>query len=219
MKHLPFLLLIFLCSDLTAQKKATKYPLQVGMGLSGIAYTGDLNNNTQLQRVNPGGNLSLQVASQRLLDVQFNAGFGQFTEQVDDAGGILEPANSFVETNFFYGDLRVKLRFFAKKQIQPYLSAGAGLIVFSPRDVNGKFLERNENTRNEGERYNTAIPQLPIVGGFQLKVNKTIMTSVDYTYRFTPTDYLDNIGQLGSKKGFDVLHAIQISVYFTLFQE
>jgi hypothetical protein len=219
MKKLFWLILFCLCSQLFAQEPKPKYPLQVGFGLTGIAYVGDLTNTTtQFQRINPGGNLSLQLVTPRILDLQVNAGFGKFSEQVDDGGGVVEPANSFVETSFFYGDLRVKLRFRHRKQIQPYLSTGAGLLVFSPRDVNGKFLTRNTSTRNENEKYNTAVPQLPVVAGCQMILNETLMLSMDYTYRFTPTDYLDNIGQLGPRKGFDVLHAIQISLYFTLNQ-
>ncbi|MCB0837638.1 MAG: outer membrane beta-barrel protein [Bacteroidetes bacterium] len=219
MKKLFWLTVFCLCSNVFAQNNTQKYPLQVGFGLSGVAYVGDLTNSTtRFQRVNPGANLSLQLATPRLLDLQVNGGFGKFSEQVDDGGGVLEPANSFVETQFFYGDLRLKLRFLKEKNIQPYLSAGAGIIVFAPRDVNGKHLTRNQSTRNEEEKYNTAIPQLPVVVGWQMILNQTLMVSMDYTYRFTPTDYLDNIGQLGPRKGFDVLHALQISLYFTLNQ-
>ena len=52
------------------------------------------------------------------------------------------------------------------------------------------------------EKYNTAVPQLPVTAGAKYKINDIMDVSIDYTYRFTPTDFLDNIAQLGEKTGF-----------------
>ncbi|MDX2248587.1 MAG: outer membrane beta-barrel protein [Bacteroidia bacterium] len=217
MKTTLLLSFALLCSfSLTAQSKSAKNPLQVGLGLTGIAYIGDLSSRvTQFQRVHPGGNLSLQTETSRPLGLQVNGGFGKFVEQIESQTGT--PANTFVETRFFYGDLRLRYRFWVNKKFRPYLAAGAGVLVFSPRDEDGKFLIRDGSTRNDAEeKYNTAVPQLPVTGGVFMKINAISGLSIDYTYRFTPTDYLDNISQLGQKKGFDVLHALQVSFYFTM---
>ena len=47
----------------------------------------------------------------------------------------------FVETSFFYGDLRVKYRFMKRKMFQPYASVGAGFMIFSPKDEQGKIFK------------------------------------------------------------------------------
>ncbi|MEZ4772141.1 MAG: outer membrane beta-barrel protein [Bacteroidia bacterium] len=217
MKNIPLLFLVLLCSFYaSAQRKSPANPLQIGFGLSGIAYVGDLSSTaTQFQRVHPGGNLSLQRASTNALDLQANGGFGNFVEQTESSTST--QINTFVDTRFVYGDLRIRYRFMVHKKFQPYLSAGAGVLVFSPRDQEGKFLIRNKGTRKDSEeKYNTAVPQLPVVGGIYMKINQIAGLSFDYTYRFTPTDYLDNISQLGKRRGFDALHALQLSVYFIM---
>ena len=82
MRNILILFLTLLWFRLSAQQ--TKPPLQIGLGLTGIAYIGDLSNqSTQFQRIHPGGNLSLQAASMKHVSVQFNAGFGKFIEQAD----------------------------------------------------------------------------------------------------------------------------------------
>ncbi|MEZ4825897.1 MAG: outer membrane beta-barrel protein [Bacteroidia bacterium] len=215
-----YILILFLLIPgsicLFAQPKTPGKPIQIGLGLTGIAYTGDLSStSTQFQRVHPGGNFSLQRAGASLFDLQFNTGFGRFTEQTEAQTNT--QANTFVETQFVYGDLRIRFRPLAGKKIHPYISAGAGVLVFSPRDQYGKFLIRNGGTRTDTEeKYNTAVPQLPLSGGVHMKINDLAAVSLDYTYRFTPTDYLDNISQLGKRRGFDALHALQLSVYFIL---
>lgn len=217
MKNILILSFVLLCSlNVSAQQKSPGSPLQIGLGLSGIAYVGDLSSTaTQFQRVHPGGNISLQRVSSRPLDLQVNGGFGNFVEQTESSAS--SQINTFVDTRFVYGDLRIRYRLLLRKKVQPYLSAGAGVLVFSPRDQEGKFLIRNSGTRKDSEeKYNTAVPQLPVSGGIYMKINHIAGISFDYTYRFTPTDYLDNISQLGKRRGFDALHALQLSVYFIM---
>lgn len=193
---------------------------QFGLGLTGFNYIGDFTNDvTALYRIHPGGNLSLQTTGSAALQLQANVGFGAFEEQLDrrsDAFSLDATANKFVETSFYYADLRLKFRFLRQKRLQPYVSLGAGILVFSPRDESGKLLREQPETRAAHETYNTSIPQLPGVIGLKAQITPLVAASIDYTYRVTPTDYLDNVGQWGSRQGHDALQALQLSVYFTL---
>lgn len=194
--------------------------LQIGAGLSATAYAGDFSDETtRFQRIYPGANLSIQMENLKSIQLQMNVGFGKFADQYDVPVPNPTPDIDeirFIETSFFYGDLRLKYRFLKESRIQPFLSAGAGVLVFSPKDQDGKPLEDAAGTRPEGENYNTIIPQIPGSAGVQLRINPTVLLSLSYTYRFTPTDYLDNVGQLGRKSGFDAIHTAQLSVLFLL---
>jgi LysM repeat protein len=220
----PYLVLLLLGCCLQVAWAQNPYydnrPLKVGLGMSGIMYYGDLSDDgTLFHRIYPGANLSIQSEGKRNLRMQLNAGFGRFAEQYDfDKPSLPEgvfPVN-FVETSFFYGDLRLKYRLLKKRRVQPYLSAGAGFMIFSPQDENGKFLSEALRTRPEGETYNTAVPQMPLSAGVQARISPILWLGLEYTYRYTPTDYLDNVGQLGRRPGNDQLHNLLVTLYFNL---
>lgn len=217
---------LLLCSLAAATALSGQSPfrqntsLRVGLGLVHNAYYGDLSDpNDPFPRVYPGVNFSLQPYGSNPFHLQLNAGFGKVAAQRDmndipHVPGIVRV--NFVETSFFYSDLRLKYRFFHKKYVQPYVSAGAGFFIFSPKDRNGKFLSEAIRTRPEGENYNTSIPQLPLSAGVQARITRLVWAGIDYTYRIVPTDYIDNIGALGSRAGNDRLHALQMTLYFNM---
>lgn len=180
---------------------------RIGFTLNGYAYLGDLNEpGLGIVRVSSGGEISIESVKPRPLGVSFHGGFGQFTEQWDNPDG--EPGTRFVQTPFLHGDFRVHARAFPEKAFQPYASVGAGLLSFTPKDVDGNPLE-------EGD-YNTIIPQFPASAGLHWQVNQMIGFDLSYTWRFTPTDFLDNIGSEGVRSGFDALHAANLGITFDL---
>lgn len=194
--------------------------VKVGFGLDGISYVGDLSDpNQKIHRIYPGANLSIQLEGPKRLKLQLNGGFGKFSEQYDDVRPSNTPGvkvNTFVETSFFYGDLRLKYRFPISKHFHPFLTAGAGVLSFTPRDQEGRFLNDALFTREPDEDYSTIVPQIPFGGGVQARINPAVSISLEYLFRFTPTDYLDNIGRLGTREGDDFLHGMQLSMYITL---
>lgn len=180
---------------------------RIGFSLNGFAYLGDLNEpGVGIVRVSAGGEISIEAVKPRPLGVSFHGGFGQFTEQWDNPDG--QPGTRFVQTPFLHGDFRVHARAFQSKAFQPYVSVGAGILSFTPKDVDGFPLE-------EGN-YNTMIPQLPGSAGMRWQVNPMIGFDLSYSWRFTPTDFLDNIGSEGSRSGFDALHALNLGISFDL---
>ncbi|MEL7531079.1 MAG: LysM peptidoglycan-binding domain-containing protein [Bacteroidota bacterium] len=195
-------------------------PIRIGVGMMGISYAGDLTvDDGSFQRFSPGGHLAVQFAGAKKLRPALIAGYGGFREQIDVFPGLIPPGiepNTFVETNFFFADFRLQYYFFQKSRLSPYLAAGVGMLSFSPQDQDGNFLGENIFTRQEGESYNTTIASFPITLGFNLDVNEVISLSLGYTHRFTPSDYLDNIGQLGTKDGNDIIQHFQMGVHFTL---
>lgn len=213
--------LIITCSILCLQAQTElRWPAQAGFSFSGISYTGDYSEGaSSLSRVYPGANFSIQSSNPRPLKLQLNAGFGKFAEQYDTDSPNIPPGveiPTFIETSFIYGDLRLRYHFFNNKNFQPYLSAGAGIMFFSPKDQDGKRLVRRTSTRLEGEDFNDIIPELPLSAGFYFHMTQQVWMDISYTYRYTPTDYLDNLGLAGENNGFDVLHSINLGLHITL---
>lgn len=194
--------------------------VKVGFGLDGISYIGDLSDPDQvIHRIYPGANLSIQLEGPKRLKIQLNGGFGKFSEQYDGVKPNASPGvivNTFVETSFYYGDIRLKYRFPISKHFHPFLTAGAGVLSFTPRDQEGRFLNDALFTREPDENYSTIVPQIPVGAGIQARINPAVSISLEYLFRYTPTDYLDNIGRLGTRPGHDYLHGLQLSMYITL---
>jgi LysM repeat protein len=211
----------WLCGQDDLQDPPDSSPLKIGLGMMGISYVGDLTvEEGSFFRYYPGGSLSLQFESKSGLKPMLMAGYGGFSEQVDVFPSTppigVEP-NTFVETSVFFTDLRLQYFLRKRKSFQPYLSAGVGLLFFSPEDQDGNYLGENVFTRLEEEfEYNTTVASFPLTAGFLVRLNEIISLSADYTHRLTPTDYLDNIGLLGTKEGNDALRHLQVSVHFTL---
>jgi hypothetical protein len=120
--------------------------------------------------------------------------------------------NQFVETRFFSADIRLVGYILRQGPVRPYVSAGVGLMFFSPYDEDGNFLGENIFTRLPEEGYGPSSAVFPVGGGVALKVNQVLWLNLGYHYRFTPTDYLDNIGLLGNGPGTDGLHALVLSL-------
>ena len=213
--------LIFTCFIICLQAQTElRWPAQAGFSFSGISYTGDYSDGASaLSRVYPGANFSIQSSNPRPLKLQLNAGFGKFAEQYDTDSPNIPPGveiPTFIETSFIYGDLRLRYHFFNNKNFQPYLSAGAGIMFFSPKDQDGKRLVRRTSTRLEGEDFNDIIPELPLSAGFYFHLTRQVWMDISYTYRYTPTDYLDNVGLAGENNGFDALHSLNLGLHITL---
>ena len=200
---------------------AGQKPLRVGLGLLGATYVGDLNTNGEaLYRFYPGMGFSLQFVSPRRISPQLNTGFGKFVAQNRD----LEPVgtvvpNTYVETPFFYVDFRLKARFLRERMVSPYLSAGIGLLGYTPKGTDGKNLLDNLSTREDGETYGSITAGFPLSLGTELRMSPFVALGLEYTYRLTGSDYLDNIGLIGLRDGKDKLQSLMLSFYFTFDPE
>lgn len=96
------------------------------------------------------------------------------------------------------GTIRIALfksgaRFYLRRAVNPYVYGGVGLLWFQPRaEYNGK----NYNLRSmetEGVRYSPFILNFPFGGGVKFKMNAFVDITIDGGYRYTLTDYLDDV--------------------------
>jgi hypothetical protein len=215
-KLLGLVILLGIVTSLVAQP-GPQNPLRLGLGLMGASYVGDLNTSGGAwERFSPGACLSLQFATPKLLSPQLNAGFGSFVAQDRNLVAVdgVQP-NTFVQTPFFFVDLRLKARFLREAAFHPYLSAGVGLLGYTPKDVDGNNLIDNYATRKDGETFGSMTAGLPLSAGAELKMGPILMLGLEYTYRITTSDYLDNIGQVGLRAGKDKLQSLLLTLYVT----
>lgn len=217
MKKLISLTAMLCMMTLLLAQQGPQSPLRLGLGLQGTTYIGDLNSGGgSLERFSPGAALSLQFASQKLLSPQLNAGFGRIVAQDRE----LEPVdgvqpNTFVQTPFFFLDLRLKARFLREAPVHPHISAGVGLLGYSPKDADANNLIDNFATRNDGETYGSMTAAFPLSAGIEVPLHPILLLGLEYTYRPTTSDYLDNVGQVGLRKGKDKLQSLMLTLYVT----
>jgi len=185
-----------------------------------VAYLGDyFERNSRLLRIYPGFNFQLERYGPQPLRVQLNGGYGQFADQYDQPLPTTNQTGlpvTFVQTTFLYGDLRLIWRPWPTASVQPYASLGAGLIFFRPTDRDGRpLIDRNASRPGE-EDYNAIIPQLPVSLGARMAIAPQLSAGVGYTFRFVPSDYLDNLGVAGPRAGFDATHHLTLFMTFQL---
>lgn len=217
MKRIATVLLLVCLAVAASGQQGPQSPLRLGLGLFGATYVGDLNSNGgSLEKFSPGAALSVQFASKKLLGPQLNAGFGKIVAQdrtLEAVDGV-QP-NTFVQTPFFYVDLRLKARFLREAPVHPHISAGVGMLGYTPRDGDGNNLIDNFATRNEGETYGSISANFPLSAGLEIQLHPILMLGLEYTYRPTTSDYLDNIGQVGLRNGKDKVQSLLLTMYVT----
>jgi len=92
-----------------------------------------------------------------------------------------------------------------KSRLSPYVSAGVGVMFFNPytKDVSGNKQSLPElGTEGQGLAgypgfYNTAALEFPLGVGVKYKLNKKLNLGLEFNYRITRTDYLDDVSRVG----------------------
>jgi hypothetical protein len=210
---------LLLCefAGLAAQEQPPR--LRLGLGMAGFSYAGDMTYREEAPwRFLPGADFAIQFEGRKRIQPQIHAGFGRIAEQWDGAAPAADAAmvNAYFDTRFFYADLRLGGYLLRRGRVWPFVSAGGGFFSFTPRDESGNFLSENIFTRLEGETYNTVAFTTPLSLGGELRLTPLLALQMQYTYRFTSSDYLDNVGQLGGRRGSDVLHVLQLGMMLDL---
>ncbi len=215
MKQLFFLCIVLLLFSQVMLAQDFKPPVKMGVGLTANNYLGDFNDPGYF-RLYSGVVFSIQKATRKPINLHLRAGFGKFADQVDGAA-LPSASNTFVETSYIHGELGLTYRLFPAKRFQPLLHLGFGFVNFTPRDVEGRKLIRNNGPLSQGASTNTFIPQVPGGLGFETRLNPYLSLEFLYSYRFIPSDYLDNYAEPSEGAfSFDALQSLGISFMFSL---
>jgi hypothetical protein len=184
------------------------------VGVAANAYRGDLA--TKYQKWSSAFQLGLKLNAKKRLNGHFNLGIGTVTGQNPDyqyTGAEAQPAtpNRFFKTSYvsFNYDLQVNL--VKSRHWTVYLSQGAGLVRFAPKDERNQALPGQLNTRPEEESYNNITLLLPTQAGVMYLFSNGYGVGVQSGWLNPQNDYLDNISQWGNRSKKDNVLSFRFS--------
>ncbi len=185
-------------------------PFKVGLSALGANYHGDLNKTWE--KFNIGFNFNLQFEKRKKLMPQINLTSASITGQDPKHNPKKDKYNKFVKTSITALDVRFLYRFTPKNQGSVYIGAGAGMLFFNPKDMNGNALIEDKTSRAEGETYSNVTFILPIVAGYRYYLNPYTSIYTELVSLNPQTKYLDNINQLGNYKKNDRLFTLNFGI-------
>ena len=189
-------------------------PFSVGVGLAATWYSGDLRTNSPYA----GLHAAVWIQGRKRVQPGFQIGLGSFAAEdrsLPMQQGI-QP-NTFVQTSFWYGDLRLRLRFRRESHaIRPYLCFGWGILTFTPTDREGNPLASQPETRGTTESYVGSTAYIPLGLGTTYRFSQLLTFSLELNRMFAFTPYLDNINKLGRTRTNDALNNLQTAVHFRI---
>lgn len=125
--------------------------------------------------------------------------------------------NTFFKTNFVQLSLGLRLNAIKTDFLTVYLNPNIGIMRFSPKDIRNQKLANQPETRALGETLPTTTFVIPVSVGAMYKFKASKVAIGAEVGLFNPTsDYLDNIGELGSISTRDNSLQIKLSVYAPL---
>lgn len=197
----------------------SKFSVSVGGGIAN--YYGDLIgkkiNSTQF-----GGSLSAgaQYAFSSRLAARFDLGYEKLQGSDNKSGGALPNRGLDFKSNVFDFSLSAEFTVLNldKFPISPYVSAGVGVVVFDPYAFNGVTGKRQNlhdlNTEGQGlpgypSSYNRSALEFPLGAGLKFRACDDLTIALDFNYRITQTDYLDDVsGRYPSKAALDARNPV-----------
>ena len=189
-------------------KLSSKLSISLGAGVAN--YFGDL---LEYNRFYSQSSFAFGVGASYAFTNHFSAGIDLGVQQVKGAdsknkGAQFKARNLSFKSNIF--DVSVSaayniLNMNKTYPFTPYLSAGIGVMFFNPyaNDLSGKkqYL-RDLGTEGQGlagypGMYSKTAVIFPVGFGFKYNITPKLMLQAEFKYRFTGTDYLDDVSKDG----------------------
>jgi hypothetical protein len=125
--------------------------------------------------------------------------------------------NTFFKTNFVQFSLGLRLNAVKNDFLTFYLNPNIGIMRFTPRDIRHQKLANQAETRALGETLPTTAFVIPVSVGVMYKFKASKLAIGAEVGLLNPmSDYLDNIGKLGSTSARDNSLQVKLSVYAPL---
>ena len=201
--------LIFSCSQLKAQESVVQEG-EFGIGLGGGHYFGDLNTRASLNRPKMAASVFFRKNLGNYIAVRLGASYAQlgYSDKYNDFNKQMFTRNLSFNSNVWELSLQGDFNFFRfmpgepDYSFTPYITFGAGIFTYDPyaylRDE--KILLRPLNTEGQGSTlypdrkpYSSMAISIPFGGGIKYAFNDRINIGFEVLYRFTNTDYLDDV--------------------------
>lgn len=187
----------------------------VVLGASAWQYSGSYGSSGQ--PLQAGFFLGFRTNKARYLNTRFELGYGSIAGNnlafaLNDPN-VQGPAPSF-QTSMLYAQAELNLNLVKTEQWQLYLSAGFGILNFTPRDGSGLPLATVNASRALGELYGTTTTWLPVGIGGMYWVPNGPGIGLQVTLQNPTTAYLDNADRLAP--GNDQVISSKLSVFLPL---
>lgn len=210
MKKFTLLLILLLLASFSSSAQNFLSRSELGLSFGGMNYIGDLNNQSMFGHVNMAGGLAARYKLDSRWAVALTGTYGHI-ESTDylvrrnlSFRSMLAEASARVEFNFFpYGAHKATL-----KSSTPYIFVGIGFFKFNPQalytDPTGGSTQWYDlqplGTEGQGTaayperpKYQLVEVSVPFGVGYRWRVTDNMHVTVEYGWRKTWTDYLDDV--------------------------
>jgi opacity protein-like surface antigen len=179
----------------------SKFSVSVGVGTAN--YYGDLLKGGFFSQTSYSFSAGAKYAFTNKLAAKFDAGLQKIQGSDSKPGGAHPGRNLSFKSNVFDFSLGAEYTILDLDNfpLSPYIGAGVGVMIFNPyaEDALGKrqFLA-DLGTEGQGLAgypgiYSTAALEFPLNIGVKYPVNERMSLALDFNYRITRTDYLDDV--------------------------
>ena len=171
-------------------------------GTGPVGYFGELNPENNIQTDFSHLSMGFEVRLWPKISARLESSYYQI--RGDDA---LAPFGSYTRQrnlSFSSNNLEVNLlgvfflksyknNFFDRWPIDPFLTAGVGFTTNNPTTQYQGETVKLRKLQTENIQYSGIVMVLPVSAGIKIKVSEFINVNFEMAFRFTPTDYLDDV--------------------------
>ncbi len=210
MKKFGYILILFIWNNAQAQLlKSFVHNAEFGIGAGAGHYFGDINTNAGLKSLNfaMGGFIRKQISNYVSLRAYGEYSFLGYSD-IYSSNQFQKARNLSFNTNIFEAGLSLDLNFYRFQpgfegfNFTPYVGVGLSAFYYNPYTyLNGQqiFL-RPVGTEGQGSaiypgriKYSYTAFSLPLTVGVKYAINQQTNVFAEVMYRFTTTDYLDDV--------------------------
>jgi opacity protein-like surface antigen len=209
MEKLSFVLITIFCLGIKTISAQDAYVQQGEFGITaGVAhYFGDLNTRASVNRPKPAIGVYFRKQFSNYTGLRVAAHFAQLGyRDVYSKNEFQQRRNLSFNTNIFELALQGDFNFFKfmpndpDHRFTPYVTFGVGIFSYDPYAYykGEKIFMRPLNTEGQTfykdrKAYGTMAVCFPLGGGIKYNISENLNFSIEIAYRFTKTDYLDDV--------------------------
>ncbi len=213
MRHLLATLIICLPITLLAQNSIVQEG-EFGIGVGAGHYFGDLNTRARLNRPKPAASLFFRKNFGNYIAMRVSGSFAQlgYSDVYNTHNEFMRRRNLSFNTNVWELGLQGDFNFYRfmpgepEFRFTPYVTFGVSAFSYDPYAyLNGdKYFLRSLEIGTEGQGdtayrdrtpYSSMALAIPFGVGFKYSINHRINVGFEVVYRFTNTDYLDDVSK------------------------
>lgn len=214
-------MLVVVCDFCEAQYQSYQAISEVGIGLGSSSYFGDLNPTGKITPLSYSASAYYQRYFSNYIGVKLAANYIHLhADDANDKNPVYKTRNLNFSNNLLELTLAGSFNFFSYApgfsghNFTPYVSLGVGAVYTNPYTfLDGKKINlrplgtegQNSSSSHDGKKYGPFAFVFPVSVGVRQAISQKINIFAEIGYRFTTTDYLDDVSSTyAGKEAFDV---------------